>query len=369
MSQEQSKAFFDIMQCRTPRLGGHQHCCQGCGFQRNLFNSCGNRHCPTCQSLAQSRWIEARLERILPVGHFHLVFTLPDSLRDMAYRNQRIVYDMLFRAVSETLLELCADSKHLGAVPGVTMVLHTWTRQLQYHPHLHCVVTAGGLELGSGQWMDAAQKGTFLLPVQVVSKVFRGKMMALLKEAEANGQLRWGRGPKDPEAFDQFRRKAFSKDWVVYAKRPFGSDQHVFRYLGRYTHRVGISNQRLLSRQDGKVTFLTKNGKHITVTDAEFVRRFLLHVLPKRFVKIRHSGLYSGAYVPIHLPRAKQALAKTANTEVASPSAIDLPSRESWAERMHRLSGSDPLICPRCQGPLTIVAVGESRWHNARAPP
>jgi len=373
LSKEQCKAFFDLMQCRTPLLGGYQQLCQACGLERSRFNSCGNRHCPTCQSLAQARWIETRLERILPVGHFHVVFTLPDCLRDIAYRNQRIVYDLLFRAVSETLLELCQDASHLGAAPGITMVLHTWTRELGYHPHLHCTVTAGGLQLDTGQWIVAPQNERFLLPVEVVSKVFRGKMMAFLKEAEAKGQLDWGHGPKDPQAFDFLRRKAFAQDWNVYAKRPFGSDQHVFRYLGRYTHRVGISNQRVLSHANGKVTFLTKNGKHITVTDEEFVRRWLFHVLPKGFVKIRHCGLYSSAYVPNHLERARQAL--QALRDVSSPSAVsgsassEQPSTEGWAEQMLRLSGIDPLLCPRCQGPLSIVAFGESRWHHARAPP
>jgi hypothetical protein len=321
--------------------------------------------------LAQARWIETRLERILPVGHFHLVFTLPECLREIAYRNQQIVYDLLFHAVSQTLLELCQDDNHLGAVPGITMVLHTWTRKLEYHPHLHCTVTAGGLQLDTGRWVEAAQNARFLLPVEVVSEVFRGKMMAFLGEAEAKSQLNWGRGPKDPQVFDFLRRKAFAQKWVVYAKRPFGSDQHVFRYLGRYTHRVGISNQRLLCHSKGQVTFLTKNGKRITVADTEFVRRMLLHVLPKGFVKIRHCGLYSSAYVPNHLERARQALQALSSSPKVSCSAnsSEQLSTEGWAERMLRLSGIDPFICPRCQGPLTVVAFGESRWHHARAPP
>lgn len=370
MSKEQRKAWFDIIQCRTPVLGGHLHRCQSCGYEHSRFNSCGNRNCPSCQSLAQARWIEARLERVLPVGHFHVVFTLPACLREIACRNQRIVYDSMFHCARETLLQLCADPKHLGALPGVTSVLHTWTRQLDYHPHLHCIVTAGGLRKDDGQWVSSRLKDKFLLPVRVVSRLFRGKLMADLHKAEARGLLDWGNGPKDPEAFDSLRRKSFEKDWVVYAKRPFGSDHAVFRYLGRYTHRVGISNQRLLSHEDGNVTFLTKNGKHLTLPEPEFVRRFLLHVLPKGFVKIRHSGLYASPSVPSLLLLARQALAPTApaiDSGATQPSSVQ--HDEHWTQTVARLSATHPLVCPRCASPLSVLPIGASRWNNARAPP
>ncbi len=251
---EQHAALRDIARCRTAVLGGHLDVCTACGHERPSYNSCRNRHCPKCQSLAQARWIDKRLERLLPVHYFHVVFTLPSELRAVTMRAREVVFDMLFASASQTLLALARDPKRLGAELGVTMVLHTWTRELHFHPHVHAIVTGGGLSDDDARWVRT-RKG-FLFPVRVIGALFRGKMLAALERAHVRGRL--DLGGVDVHALR-------IKPWVVYAKRPFGGPEQVLRYLGRYTHRVGISNQRLVSMDERGVTFRTKDGNAVTL--------------------------------------------------------------------------------------------------------
>jgi hypothetical protein len=349
---EQRKALRDIERCRTVALGGHLDVCTACGHERPTYNSCRNRHCPKCQSLAQARWIDKRVERLLPVHYFHVVFTLPAELRAVARRSREAVFDMLFASASETLLALAIDPKRLGAVLGITMVLHTWTRELHFHPHVHAIVTGGGLSDDDARWVRTRKD--FLFPVRVMGALFRGKMLAALERAHVRGELDLGR--IDMRAL---RRKS----WVVYAKRPFGGPEQVLRYLGRYTHRVGISNQRLVAIDARGVTFRTKDGKAITLAGREMLARFVQHVLPPRFVKIRHYGLHSASSAKTRLERARERIALPTMTcpRISSTDAVD------WREFLLQLSGVDIRRCPACHQ-LALV-----RWPlptaRCRAPP
>ncbi len=298
---EQSAALRDIERCRTAALGGHLDVCTACGHEQPSYNSCRNRHCPKCQSLAQARWIDKRLERLLPVHYFHVVFTLPSELRAVAMRSREAVFDMLFASASQTLLTLARDPKRLGGELGVTMVLHTWTRELRFHPHVHAIVTGGGLSDGDARWVRA--RNDFLFPVRVMAALFRGKMLAALERAHARGCIDVGRVDL---------RALHRKSWVVYAKRPFGGPEQVVRYLGRYTHRVGISNQRLVSMDERGVTFRTKDGRAVTVAGHELLARFVEHVLPHRFVKIRHYGLHAASHATTRLEVARGRLTSSA---------------------------------------------------------
>ena len=300
LTPDQAEVLRAIDACRTSALGGHLDTCNTCGFSQSSYNSCRNRHCPKCQGSAQKAWIEERAKRILPVGHFHVVFTLPDVLHRLAAFRREEVFGALFAAASETLLELGAS--RLGIDLGFTMVLHTWTRDLRFHPHLHAIVAAGGLSLDGARWIS---KTEFLLPVRVLGALFRGKLLDAFKRLHARGAFTGFDDFRDPQAFDHMIAKLTKKRWVVYAKRPFGRPEHVLAYLGRYTHRVGISNRRILSCDGNTVTIATKNGATATVTGVEFLRRFVQHVLPKRFVKIRHYGLYASSHVDTTLARAR----------------------------------------------------------------
>jgi len=276
------------------------------------------------------------MERILPVPYFHVVFTVPGELRPVARRNQARFYALLLRAASRTLLELCRDPKRLGATPGITCVLHTWTRDLRYHPHVHCVVTGGGLAPGGNRWVEPRYRSRYLLPRLVLAKLFRGKLVAGLDRAVRRGEVDLG---EDLEFFPLLKDALYRKRWGAYAKRPFAGPRQVFRYLGLYTHRVGISNYRLLAHDNGRVTFATKNGATTTVDGVEFVRRFLQHVLPKRFVKIRHYGLHAPANVNTKLDIARQLLQGDEPAEAPG----------SWQDLLERLTGGDPRVCPKCQ--------------------
>jgi hypothetical protein len=276
-STEQRRAMRAIVACRTAALGGHVDVCNGCGHQRPAYNSCRNRHCPKCQSLRQAKWVEQRLARLLPTHYFHVVFTLPAALRPLAHRNRKRVFTLLFQAAAQTLLTLGRDPTRLAAQLGITAVLHTWTRELQFHPHLHCIVTGGGLSVDGKHWIAARRR--YLFPVQVLSRLFHGKFLAALTQAHRNGELEFGgttQALADAAEFQQFVDKLYRVEWVVYAKRPFGGPQQVFRYLGRYTHRVGISNQRLQHIDAESVRFATKNGHSITLSPYAFIRRFLV---------------------------------------------------------------------------------------------
>lgn len=347
LTPDQHKVMRAIEACRTDVLGGHVDVCDACGYSRPAYNSCRDRHCPKCQSLAQARWIEERMQRLLPVHYFHVVFTLPSSLRPVCRRNQRAMYKLLFEAATKTLLTLGEDPKRLGAQLGVTAVLHTWTRELEYHPHLHCIVTGGGLSLDGTRWIAARRK--YLFPVKVLSSLFRGIFLDGLRRAHAAGDVRL-------EGVDpvHFIDSLYRADWVVYAKRPFGGPDQVFKYLGRYTHRVGISNQRLLSLDESGVRFATKDGRTITLAPPEFIRRFLLHVLPPGFVKIRHYGLWAAGNVTTRLAVARQVLGAEPLVPPSPPVPTDREPLETdleyldWQVRLLRLVGVDVTRCPHC---------------------
>ena len=298
-SPEQRKVIRDVTNCRTEILGGHLETCgNGCGYERISFHSCRNRHCPKCQSLQKVRWLLERSEKLLPTGYFHVVVTLPHELNPLVLQNRQILYQLFFEAASEALIELARGWKRLGALPGFTAILHTWTQELRFHAHLHMVVTAGGLSLEGDRWVPA--KNNFLVPVRALSKMVRGKFLDGLERTFEKGKLSFSGNISDwtnPAVFKRWVRKLKRTKWVVYAKAPFGGPRHVFSYLGHYTHRVAISNQRLLAFDSQTVTFRARDnqnpGTHrlVRLAAQEFIRRFLLHVLPHGFVRIRHFGL------------------------------------------------------------------------------
>ena len=281
LSAEQAKAMRAIIACRTAALGAHVDQCDECGYERISYNSCRNRHCPKCQTFAKEEWLDRQRQNLLNTRYFHVVFTLPDNLHPICLRNPRRLYDILFKAASQTLLELCADPKYLGATPGITAILHTWGQNLHYHPHLHCVVTGGGLADGF-RWISSRRK--FFLPIKVLSRKFRGKFLYYLRQAM-------------PDLPAQTVELLYRKDWVLYCKPPFGDAGKVMDYLGRYTHRVAISNNRLIKLEGGRVFFRWRDysdGNRVKVMSLaadEFLRRFLMHILPSGFRKIRHFGL------------------------------------------------------------------------------
>ena len=333
----QRRVLSAIALCRTAALGGHVDVCRSCGFERPAYNSCRNRHCPKCQALRQEKWIAARTERLLSVCHFHVVFTLPSELRALGLCYPREVFGALFSAASETLLEL-GDTR-LKARLGITMVLHTWTRELRFHPHVHALVTAGGLATDGSRWAPSNRK--YLFPVEVMGALLRGKMMAALRALHARGAFASFEDFADPEGFDRLMSKlARAKKWIVYAKRPFKHVNHVLKYLGRYTHRVGIANSRLVDVRDDAVTFRTKNGKTVSMTPVEFLRRFVQHVLPDGLHKIRHYGLYAGAAEDTRLV-AQQHL------EPASPP-TELATAMTWRDQLRDVTGRDVERCLRC---------------------
>jgi hypothetical protein len=337
-----------IEHCRTEVLGGHVDECSTCGHTTISYNSCRNRHCPKCQSLAQAKWIEARLERILPTHYFHVVFTLPASLRPSALRAPEPLYNLLFATASATLLELGRDPKRLGAQLAFTAVLHTWTRKLELHPHLHCIATGGGLSPDGDRWISVKGEDRFLFPVKVLSRLFRGKFLDGLVRLFEAGEL--GCDPTDElerSVFSALKERLYNHDWNVYAKRPFKGAEHVFQYLGRYTHRVGISNHRLREIADETVTFATKDGGEVTLSHDDFLARFLLHVLPPGFVKIRHYGLMAASNATTKLEVARALL--------EAPGARSLESSRAdgdWRDLYERLTGTDLRECPRCKGAM-----------------
>ena len=295
---QQRKVLRDIGRCRTAALGTHLERCDRCNYETVAYDSCRNRHCPKCQSSARDRWPAKQASSLLPVPYVHVVFTVPEQLAPLALRNQRLFYNLLFRAASETLLEIAADPRHLGARIGLLAVLHTWSQNLGHHPHLHCLVPAGGLALDRSRWVRSSRH--FFLPVRVLSRMFRGKLLASLKQSYRHNQVCFSgtlAGLSQPRAFHSLLSALRSKEWVVYSKPPFGGPEHVLKYLARYTHRVAISNGRLLGLENGQVRFRWRDSRHnnrssvMSLDATEFIRRFLLHVLPAGFVKIRHFGL------------------------------------------------------------------------------
>jgi hypothetical protein len=361
--------MWAIGACRTSVLGGHLDICKSCGHKRPSYNSCRNRHCPKCQALAQARWLNKRREHILPVPYFHVVFTLPSEIKPLAFRNRRRIFEILFQSASGTLLTLGRDPDRLGAQLGFTAVLHTWARDLRFHPHLHCIVTGGGLSEDGERWVSSSSK--YLFPVEVLSALFRGKFETALTSAYRHGQLNLPTDLNDPESYEIFRRSLFENDWVVYSKRPFAGPEQVFSYLGLYTHRVGISNHRILSVTDDSVTIATRDGNTATMTPFEFIRRFLNHVLPKGYVKIRHYGLLASANVNSKLEVARQ-LIRSSRCSSDPDASIEHGKPQDWVTLNESLTGVDLRVCPACgSSRLCRVEVSpEDPPHDSpRAPP
>jgi hypothetical protein len=356
LTPEQRRALDDLAACRTAALGGHVLGCPECGHQEISYNSCGNRHCPKCHGTAAARWLEAQAADLLDVPYFHVVFTLPRALDPIALVNPREVYGLLMRAAAETLIEVAADPRHLGAEIGALAVLHTWGQNLELHPHVHCVVPGGGLSPDGTRWIGS--RPNFFLPVRVLSRVFRGKFLAGLRAAFVGGRLRFPgeqaslAGPKE---FDRLLSEAVGTDWVVYAKPPFGGPEVVLKYLARYTHRVAISNHRLLELKDGQVRFRWRDYAHggrwrtMTLSAIEFVRRFLMHVLPSGFVRMRHYGILSNRHRRERLALCRELLGVAAGSE------------GEGAELIARPDGAWPVTptraCPICgAGRLIVIA-------------
>jgi hypothetical protein len=347
VSGQHRRVLRAIAQCRTAALGGHRDRCDQCAQPALSYNSCRDRHCPKCLTAARNAWVAAREQELLPVGYVHLVFTMPEPLARLALRNKRVVYDLLFQAAVETLQQVAANPKRLGGDIGGLMVLHTWGQRLQHHPHVHCVMPMGGLSPDGTHWIPARPR--FFLPIPVLRQVYRGKLIAGLREAFRHGRLAFP-GSLAPlttgVAFRAFLRSLYRQSWVVYAKPPFGSPDHVLHYLARYTHRVAISNHRLVNVTSDTVSFRWKDYRHgsqirtLTLDVDEFLRRFLLHVLPKRFVRIRYFGFLAPRCRTRALAQCRQALAVTAMPDEPLVSSTSRPS--SWP-------------CPRCGAPMRIV--------------
>jgi len=359
MPLRQLRAMRAIEVCRTAELGGHVDECDHCGLLRISYNSCRNRHCPKCQYLDQERWLVARKKDLLPIGYFHLVFTLPEEVKPLALRNQKLVYNLLFKAVSETIKELTEDCKYLGAKVGFIAILHTWGQALMDHPHIHCIVTGGGLSIDGKRWIRC--KGEFFLPVRVLSRLFRGKFLAYLKETYAKGEMDFSgkiASLKEKRAFNRLLKGLYGQEWVVYCKPPFANAEKVMEYLGRYTHRVAISNERLVKLKGGYVTFRYRDRndndtiKLMSLDTSEFIRRFLLHILPDGFMKIRHYGILSNRSRKTKLALCKKLLGvkcQDRNTENGN---------ESWQDLLARVTGVDPRICPYCgKGKMVLKEV------------
>ena len=347
LTPQHRRVLRAVAQCRTAALGGHEDRCDDCAHPVFSYNSCRNRHCPKCLTAVRNQWVAARQQELLPVGYVHVVFTLPHTLGPLALRNKRVVYDLLFHAVAATLLAVAANPKRLGAAIGGLMVLHTWGQLLRHHPHVHGVVPAGGLAPDGTRWIHA--RPTFFLPITVLRHVFRGKLIAGLREAFQRGRLDFPGGLQplaSDAAFRRFLRSLYRQPWVVYAKPPFGSPAHVLHYLAQYTHRVAISNHRLVAVVDDTVAFRWKDYRHgsavktATVPADEFLRRFLVHVLPKGFVRIRYFGILASRCRADALPRCRHALAGTPDPP---PVVTVTSSRTTWP-------------CPRCGGPMRVVA-------------
>jgi hypothetical protein len=344
---QQLKAFRAIQNCRTAALGGHVDACPRCGHRAISYNSCRNRHCPKCQTQARERWLAARQQELLATNYFHVVFTVPHELNVLALDNQGCFYDLLFSASAATTLEVAANPKHLGAQIGITSILHTWGQNLLLHPHIHCVIPAGGLSADRTRWVRP--RYPFFAPVKALGRVFRGKFVAGLKRLYHRKQLRC-QGPAailaDPRQFAALLRRLHRQDWVVYAKPAFGGPVSVLRYLGRYTHRVAISNHRLLAFDGEQVTFRWKDyahgGKHrkMTLAATEFLRRFFLHVLPRGFVRIRYFGFLSRRFRTSSLALCRQLLATNSREQAIPPASPDADA--SWH-------------CPKCGAPMVVI--------------
>jgi hypothetical protein len=362
LSLDQLKVMSAIEHCRTAALGGHVEACTDCGHQRIAYNSCRNRHCPKCQGAAARAWLAEREADLLPVGYFHVVFTLPAEIALVAFQNKAVVYDLLFQAAAETMLRIAADPKHLGARIGITAVLHTWGSALTHHPHVHMVVPGGGISLDGQRWVSS--RPAFLLPVRVLGKLFRGVFLSRLLALYDAGKLAFFGSLAhlaDRRAFLRHLAPVRTKRWAVYAKPPFAGPQAVLAYLSRYTHRVAISNRRLIAFDEAGVTFRYKDYRRdggqrprvMTLVTDEFIRRLLLHVLPRGFHRIRHYGLLAASARKASLARARELLA------VARPPADEVSPEQPRDVR---------LSCPCCGGQMVVIEIF-ARWCQPRAPP
>ena len=345
---EQLKAFHAIMQCRTAALGGHIDRCDNCGFTRPSYNSCRNRNCPKCQFVKKVQWVDKLAANLPPVKHFHVVFTIPACLHKLFYLNQGKAYSLLFRAAGKALMQCAANPGFLGAQAGAVAILHTWGQTLVYHPHIHMIVPAGGLSEDLSEWIPSGKK--FFLPVKALSVVFRGILCRLLEQAVTTGEIKL---PDKIESFRKIKDGCYLKPWVVYCEKPFSGTDRLIQYLGNYTHRVAISNHRLISQQDGKVTFSFKDYaqaseiKNITLDAHEFIRRFMQHVLPSGFYKIRYFGFMAICNIKSKLAECFTLIGKTTFlSQLEGLSAIDV-----W----RNLTGIDPLKCPKCRSGKMIA--------------
>ena len=349
MPKRHLRTMHAIEICRTSELGGHVDECDHCGALRISYNSCRNRHCPKCQCLDKERWLEARKKDLLATGYFHVVFTIPDKLRPIALRNQRVIYNLLFRAVSKTLKELARDPKHLGADIGFIAILHTWTQTLMDHPHIHCIVPGGGLSLDGKRWISCNNK--FFIRVEALSRLFRGKLLYYLKKVYYSGKLKFPgqiQHLKHETAFEGLLTDLYHQAWVVNSKPSFQTAETVIDYLGRYTHRVALSNDRLAKLEGNRVTIRYRDSndndkiKFLPLDAFDFIRRFLMHILPDGFTKIRHYGILSNRNRKTKLALCKALLGVEVKQEG------EQLEQESWQDLLARITGIDPRICPYC---------------------
>jgi len=357
MSVAQWRVMNAIEVCRTAALGGHLERCDQCGYERNAFNSCRDRHCPKCQCLARANWIEERQSELLEVPYFHVVFTVPEEIATIAYQNKDLVYGILFQATAETMKTIAADPKHLGAEIGFFAVLHSWGQNLQFHPHLHCVVPGGGLSPDGQRWVSC--RPGFFLPVRVLSCLFRRLFLESLQKAFDSGKLQFFNALeslRERHAFVELVERLKAREWVVYAKRPFAGPQQVLDYVGRYTHRVAISNNRLLDIEDDQVRFQWKDYrdggqiKTMTLSADEFIRRFLLHVLPDGFQRIRYYGFLGNRYRKEKLDQCRRLL--------GMPPPAEPTTEKEYRDRYEELTGDSLHQCPQCkQGRMLVVEI------------
>jgi len=372
LSLGQLKVMSAIERCRTATLGGHVLRCTTCEQIQIAYNSCRNRHCPKCQSSAAQRWLDARQTDLLPVDYYHVVFTLPAPLSELAFYNKAVMYNLLCQAAAETLRTIARDPKHLGAQLGITMVLHTWGSALTHHPHVHCIVPGGGLSLDGSQWV--ACKPGFFLPVRVLSRLFRRLFLGKLRDAYDTDKLKLfaqHQALANPQAFDNWCQPLRQQDWVVYAKRPFAGPEAVLAYLSRYTHRVAIANSRLINHDERGVTFKWKDYrlkerhryKTMTLETGEFIRRFLIHVLPKGFHRIRHYGLFANTVRNDNLAKARELLDADHDSTRIKDEAADQPD-----DADNKPVPQSTFICPSCAAPMVVIEVF-TRDHAPRAPP
>jgi hypothetical protein len=370
LCNQQRKAIQDIEQCRTAVLGGHKEECDQCGHESYAFNSCRNRNCPKCQGTARARWTEKRTEELLPVPYLHVIFTLPQILARLALQNKRLMYDLLFQASSQTLLEIAADKKHLGARIGFFAVLHTWGQRLEAHPHLHCVVPAGGLSPDRKRWIHCKRskksKKLFLAPVRVLSDVFRGKYIDLLRQCYLKGELSFFgdlQALRRRDEFERFLDSAVKKRWVVYAKPPFSNAERVVKYLARYTHRVAIANSRLLNMDGNGVTFSWKDYRNgcarriMRLDGVKFIQRFLLHVLPKRLFRIRHFGIFCNRLRTDSLAICQRLLGNR-------PRADEQEGEQQREINAERSPDEESKPCPRCKSGRMIITETWERFQR-----